>query len=788
MIINGPQNTTGAASPPFFDNIIHNSMFFDRGDQTYLNRLNVSNPSDNTKWSFSTWMKRVGHVYAQGDAQEHALLYAEGDWQNYDTIQIAPTDVIEAKGYISNVLQYNIYRRGMLRDNNAWFHVYIEFDSNAGTVAERYEIFVNAETRNQQYLTNPPAVPNKINSASQTQLIGRKGMASSLYGSFYLAETIFADGIHMTLEKLGLFKGGIWIPRRYNGGFGNNGFHLKYEVDTNLGLDSSGNGNDFGLVNGSTANQTTDSPTNNHCTMPISIQQTDDTQVSTYKGDLRVWQESTNVWWVTHGGIGVKEGKYYWEMYMASSMSECRVGIIWEDVLINTTSFPLTYVGSSNRTYSYDADGTKWVSGVNTAYGASYGVTDTIGILLDCDNWEITFYKNNVSQGAIAITADQVYLPAVSLYQVSTYVDFNFGQKPFTYTPPAGSTTLSTSGLPKPAAAINPGLLAASVVFWQGNGSGGNRLAGGASFYPDWAIVKSRDGISNWLTGNDERTVGSDKMLFMNTDQPEVECGTQGYIYTLNVLGIGVDTGSSGDGDVNETNELYLAYLFKEGVNYGFSIIRHTGTGVNKSIAHGLGGVPEFCIHKRENDNSFWICYHKDAPTSVDPEKYIGRTDDTGDWLLANLWQDTAPTSSFFYVSDHPFVNNFNDPYINFYFRSIPNFSKVFFYEGNGDTTQNGPFIYCGFRPSIVLIKGVSNNGAVPKDWVLINGFAEQGNPVREAGHWNKTNPMTQGTHILDFLSNGFKIRYDEDEINESGVRFVGIAFADQPLNYAIAR
>jgi hypothetical protein len=40
----------------------------------------------------------------------------------------------------------------------------------------------------------------------------------------------------------------------------------------------------------------------------------------------------------------------------------------------------------------------------------------------------------------------------------------------------------------------------------------------------------------------------------------------------------------------------------------------------------------------------------------------------------------------------------------------------------------------------------------------------------------------------MDILSNGFKIRDNSVQINGNGNKFIGIAFAEQPLKYANAR
>jgi hypothetical protein len=61
---------------------------------------------------------------------------------------------------------------------------------------------------------------------------------------------------------------GIWKPIDVSGlTFGTNGFYLDFENSGSLGADVSGNGNNFTVNNLTSIDQTTDTPTNNFCTM-----------------------------------------------------------------------------------------------------------------------------------------------------------------------------------------------------------------------------------------------------------------------------------------------------------------------------------------------------------------------------------------------------------------------------------------------------------------------------------------------------------------------------------------
>ena len=78
-----------------------------------------------------------------------------------------------------------------------------------------------------------------------------------------IAEAIFLDGtVDSPIDTLVEFKYGILKPKDPSGlNFGNNGFHLKFANASNLGLDSSGNGNNFTASGLGTNHQFKETPT-----------------------------------------------------------------------------------------------------------------------------------------------------------------------------------------------------------------------------------------------------------------------------------------------------------------------------------------------------------------------------------------------------------------------------------------------------------------------------------------------------------------------------------------------
>ena len=97
--------------------------------------------------------------------------------------------------------------------------------------------------------------------------------------------------------------------------------------------------------------------------------------------------------------------------------------------------------------------------------------------------------------------------------------------------------------------------------------------------------------------------------------------------------------------------------------------------------------------------------------------------------------------------------------------------------RGNGNA--DGSFIYTGFKPAWFLLKPSSGTG----QWFI----------------WDSTrSPINQAQKILSpesslaeadssgaavyFLSNGIKIRNNDGGINQNGVTYITMAFAEAPL------
>ena len=139
------------------------------------------------------------------------------------------------------------------------------------------------------------------------------------------------------------------------------------------------------------------------------------------------------------------------------------------------------------------------------------------------------------------------------------------------------------------------------------------------------------------------------------------------------------------------------------------------------------------------------------------------------------MFNSTDATSTVFSVGTHGSTNASGSTYVAYCFAPITGFSSINSYTGNGNA--DGVFQYLGFKPAWVMIKKTSGTGS----WWMFDNKRLGYNPSNSRLYANDTASGATAT-VIDFLSNGFKFRSDDGELNASGGTYVYIAFASSPL------
>jgi hypothetical protein len=802
------QAAAGVGGGAFYPYTVDYSARFNDNDSAHLYRTPSSASNRNT-WTISAWVKLGSGVLVNsipiwgagqltGSTKTDRLLI-----RNHDANAPNEANIEFVSWNGSNQFQ----RRSVfkLRDFSSWYHIVAVVDTTQSTASDRVKVYVNGVELTEFHLSvNPSQNYNTATNDTVFQSVGsrRDNVSSTLfYYDGYLADVVLVDGAALTPSSFAEDKNGVWVPKDVSGlTFGTNGFLLDFSNSAALGTDVSGNGNNFTSSGLTSSDQMPDTPTNNFPVMnPLFGQGTmkeGNLYASIAGGSNSRGQTST---------FGAKTGKWYVEMsYLSDTWTVPRnlFGIVPADQID-------TYVILTDG-IAYYGDGGLYYPGA-VSYGASYGAGDILGIAVDLDNDEITFYKNGVSQGTITAYTlrDTEYLFGNWFTVAATVkVVFNFGQDStfggretaggnsdqngigdFKYAVPSGFLALCTANLPEPTIGPNSDTTSDenfNTVLWTGDGNS-SRAITGVGFQPDFTWTKTRSATYGHVLYDAVR--GGTAALFINTST-EQDPYANGVISSFDSDGFTVASGSSSNVVVNQSGQNYVAWNWKgngSGVtnndgtvtstvsvnqDAGFSIITYPyGAG---SAGHGLGAIPDFLIYKERSPNTnSWYVWHKDLSGS----DYFLYLDNTG--------AESNPYGDIFNLTSTTFGSNLGltgRTGVAYAFVEVESFSSFGKYTGNG--SADGPFIYTGMRPAWILIKRTDASG---NGWNLYDNKRDTYN-VADAYIQPNTSGAEGTFTTLDILSNGFKIRSTNSAYNTSGATYIYMAFAEMPFKYSVGR
>ena len=349
--------------------VIERSLRFNNNDSANLTR--TSSSTSNT-FTYSAWIKRCKftgyqYIFSLGGARGFAF-HTNNTFYLYDGSNLNESTAV-------------------FRDSSAWYHIVVQINSGTAT----------------SYINNA-LVHNAVGGGAFAFTTGtnetRIGFLSPSYYYFdgYMAEVNLVDGSVLAPSSFGYTDSqtGLWRPKRYEGTYGTNGFHLEFPQSA-LGKDTSGNGNDFLTNNfsvsaGAGNDSLEDAPTNNYSTLNPLFKNS-----SSYESNGTIENGAlghSSVGSVTNAYANVTlptVGQYYWEVRISS---------------INSASLGIMEAGGNiNRSVLYNNDGT--ISQDNASAQSGLGAwsnTDIIGISYYADDTTISptsakiqFYRNGSS-------------------------------------------------------------------------------------------------------------------------------------------------------------------------------------------------------------------------------------------------------------------------------------------------------------------------------------------------------------------------------------------------------
>ena len=442
---------------------ISNSLRFNDDDSARLTE-DFSSASRQT-FTFSTWFKRsklgaTMSLLSSGTSNsERTSLFINSD----DTVRFFSSE--------SDSVAKLIKSNAVLRDPSAWYHLVLRYDSTQSTNTNRIRFYLNGSEMDYQ---SSPTYPAQNNSSIYIGSDDTHGVGCLFYGSTateffdgYMAETHYIDGTSYDHTQFGEFDdNGVWVPIKYTGSHGTNGFYLQFKQtgtsanSSGIGADTSGNDNHFTPTNLAATDITEDTCTNNFATFNPLIRGA----YTLSEGNCKITGGSSET--IDNSGvatISMDSGKFYCEMKPTDVGGNPLFGIIeidgWNQGS-NSLAFNGYFYKKSGQKIPYAGSG-----GSNADYGSAISANDIVSLLYDADNGTLSFYLNGSSQGDAFTSIDTSKTWTFITWDNTTtgrsIIEANFGNPAFAvssgnndgkygnfeYAPPSGYYALCTKRL-----------------------------------------------------------------------------------------------------------------------------------------------------------------------------------------------------------------------------------------------------------------------------------------------------------------------------------------------------
>jgi hypothetical protein len=557
---------------------IDQSLMFDRGDGAYLIRDDGDITDGNKRtFTFATWFKKVQvgtndiifNVRNAG-GNELFMIYIPGTEETMWIFQKRASD--------GNVIWY-LEPNQKLRDVGAWYHFVIAVDTTQSTASDRVKLYINGTQVTS--FTGSSSYPDQnldtpCNNDSFDHQIGYNN-AAGLDG--YMAETYLIDGTAQAASAFGETDAvtGAWIPKKYTGSFGNNGFYLKYASGA-LGTDSSGQGNNYTANNLANADVLLDTPTNNFSTFN-SLMGNAASGITLSQGALKAAQASlTSDTAKTYSTIGLISGKWYVEVACSAANVYSGNGV----VNVSQSSEGFDFSSSTNNVSVFSWGDRVYKNGSQTQSGVANAASSTniLGIALDLDNGTVQLYSNGSTTGsAETLTRNTgdifVFCNAAesSGYASTSAYEWNFGQNGthsgtktaggntdgngignYMYSVPSGFLAPCSSNLATPT--VKKSTEHFNTKLYTGNGATAQEIS--LDFNPDLVWIKSRSDTEHH--GLVDRVRGD---VAINSNQNIAEYAVANFDWNTNNT---VDVPAYGtDYSMNTSDDNYVMWHWKAG-------------------------------------------------------------------------------------------------------------------------------------------------------------------------------------------------------------------------------
>lgn len=781
---NGGGQQVGEIQKPLSLYNLDRSLRF-KGTNSYFDKVFASGGA-NTKGTFSFWVKR-GKLAVQ---QELIRFGTTGTL--FSGLLFNASDQL-AFLRLNSTYQVNLVTTRVFRDPNAWYHIVVAWDSTLGSSSNSVKIYINGIQETVfSSATYPTASLDMYFFTAGTHNIGRYPVGGNYFDG-YMAEFHAVDGTQLTADSFGQFDGNYyWTPKDYVGGYGTNGWHLDFEdfssmSATGIGKDVSGLSNNFTPYN---FNVTTPANTNANWDSMVDVPTSTSADVANFcvldpiapdknisgtggvysDGNLKIAANgAASDAIVATGNLGCANGKFYAEVTCITAGSGGA----------QTTYAAVNIFGSGSAVYlAYDKSGQYYNGTAWTAGWSSWTANDTIGISIDqtVTPTSVSFYKNGTLQGTLTTISTSNLTFAVRAAYAASFA-YNFGQRPFRYTPPTGFKSLNSFNV-----AEVTGDLESPDFVWIKSRSAGT----------EHALFNSVVGTGKYLRSSNTAIEVTDvnsliqfnKNGFLLGNAAIVNASAATFVASAWKVAANNQNITVGQYGTTPANVPSIASTVRANPTAGVSVVTYTGNQTaGATVGHGLGVAPSLIIAKTRTAVTSWAVYHKS----------LGATS----WLMLNStllrtvsaqeWNNTEPTSTVFTVGNSSSNSNQAATTVAYCFAEIAGFSKFTSYLANASSTGDGPFVACGFAPRWIMIKratGASGSGG----WIMYDTARSTYNTMSEylfAEGAAGANTLA----AIDVTANGFKIKTNNVHLNQTANDiYIVMAFAEHPFKYSLAR
>ena len=447
---------------------IDNSVKMEADNTEYMH-YTPSGQTDYERMAFSVWIKRT-----ELSTTQLIMEFGNGT-ANTSNLRIGFDTSDRLFCYGNSIIWRQTNQ--VFRDTSSWYHLFFLFDTTTpgGVSNNRIRIWVNGEMIDHTdfgTINNPSAGAAMGFNNSLKQSLGRQSEDTTNYFCGYMAQVYGSGGTPPVVGDFGETDSdtGIWIPKDISDITPPDaaGFNLDFSTSGSLGNDISSRNNDFTLVNITAADQATDTPTNNFCTLNPLYKYDYGNTIT--EGATKIYGAANN-WGGGKATFGLTSGKWYWEIkQLANGNTFMGLQTDGEDNIASGNA------QSQNTSVVFYTDGTlQYSNGSESTTSAANSIASNsiVGFALDLDSstQTIKVYNNNSlvtafgSSGTANLStynlANKTVFPFVALYDRTVNMNFGGytvssisspqsdanGYGTFEYAPPSGYYALCTKNL-----------------------------------------------------------------------------------------------------------------------------------------------------------------------------------------------------------------------------------------------------------------------------------------------------------------------------------------------------